>query len=369
MIETPSHPGQSPELLSRRHDGELDPSEAAAFEAHRRECPLCDAAVADFERALAAYRSAPVPVHAADLSARILRKIRAASPSRRPFGVTFGIDLRWAGVLAAALLVVIIGAPVFSRRENPLAASPGSSRTPIPVYVLGTERERPPQEQVEAKAGAPAIAPPKSEPAAPRSSAGPRASAPASRPAPPEAAADAAAALPQENAATAAEKSPEFAGFADKSAREASDSTAIAHAPSPAARQKEERSPGPTARRQSASAPVGGDAAGGADEPASGVVRLLIRPADGEGQAPQFVSAPSDARLAVLRGREYVLVVDAGGRVVAVEERSPGRLTKDAAGESDARSESPARSLADSLLRELVFQASDRARRLIVAIR
>ena len=117
MIETLSHPAQSAEFLSRRHDGELAADEAAAFEAHRLECAECQASVAEFENALAAYRSAPVPPHASDLSARILRKIRATSPSRRPFGVMFGIDVRWAGALAAALLVVIIGAPVFSRRE------------------------------------------------------------------------------------------------------------------------------------------------------------------------------------------------------------------------------------------------------------
>ena len=155
MIETLSHPAQSAEFLSRRHDGELAAEEAAAFEAHRLECAECQASVAEFENALAAYRSAPVPPHASDLSARILRKIRATSPSRRPFGVMFGIDVRWAGALAAALLVVIIGAPVFSRREMRVEPATAAERpsSPIPAYVLDAEEERPAEKSAEIRSG------------------------------------------------------------------------------------------------------------------------------------------------------------------------------------------------------------------------
>ena len=103
MISTETHPAESVEFLSRLHDGDLGPAEAAAFESHRAECADCRASVAVFERALSAYREAPVSPVSSDLSARILRKIRATTPSRRPFGVTFGIDVRWAGVLAAAI--------------------------------------------------------------------------------------------------------------------------------------------------------------------------------------------------------------------------------------------------------------------------
>ena len=148
-------PRSPPEFLSRLHDGELESAEAAAFDSHRRECPECEAAVADFERALAAYRSAPVSPHASDLSARILRKIRATSPSRRPFGVMFGIDLRWAGALAAALLVVIIGAPVFSSRKAKPgivpAPPPPPASAPIPAYVLDAEEERPAEKRAEVR--------------------------------------------------------------------------------------------------------------------------------------------------------------------------------------------------------------------------
>ncbi len=173
MIETLSHPAQSAEFLSKLHDGELSPAEAAAFESHRRECPECRASVAEFEGALAAYRSAPVPPHASDLSARILRKIRAASPSRRPFGVMFGIDVRWAGALAAALLVVIIGAPVFRRAPQDKRAVPPATSlpAPIPAYVLDAEEERPKQKQNEANRAPRKEAAPKAEAAPPKSAA------------------------------------------------------------------------------------------------------------------------------------------------------------------------------------------------------
>ena len=168
MIETLSHPAQSAEFLSRRHDGELAADEAAAFEAHRLECAECPASVAEFEDALAAYRSAPVTPHASDLSARILRKIRATSPSRRPFGVMFGIDVRWAGALAAALLVVIIGAPVFSRREMraPETAAERPASAPIPAYVLDAEEERPSEKSAELRSRSSPERPPASAPKA-----------------------------------------------------------------------------------------------------------------------------------------------------------------------------------------------------------
>ena len=185
MISTEIHPADSAEFLSRLHDGDLEPAEAAAFESHRAECADCRASVAAFERALSAYREAPVPPASSDLSARILKKIRATSPSRRPFGVTFGIDVRWAGVLAAALLVLIIGAPVFSRHpfvQTPQAAPPRTEASPpeaISAYVVDS-----PEKQRAADALAPAAPPAAELHAAPKSapaSAGPPAREPGTR--------------------------------------------------------------------------------------------------------------------------------------------------------------------------------------------
>ncbi len=177
MISTEIHPADSSEFLSRLHDGDLEPAEAAAFESHRAECADCRASVAAFERALSAYREAPVPPASSDLSARILKKIRATSPSRRPFGVTFGIDVRWAGVLAAALLVLIIGAPVFSRHpfgRTPQAAPPRTEASPseaISAYLVDARRKSsgPPMRSLPRRPPRPSSTPlPKSAPASGR---------------------------------------------------------------------------------------------------------------------------------------------------------------------------------------------------------
>ena len=380
MIETLSHPAQSAEFLSRRHDGELAADEAAAFEAHRLECAECQASVAEFENALAAYRSAPVPPHASDLSARILRKIRATSPSRRPFGVMFGIDVRWAGALAAALLVVIIGAPVFSRREmgsSPVtvAARPSS---PIPAYVLDAEEERPAEKSAEMRS-APAKPP---------------ASAPKSEAVPPARAADDSAAPSdlygfREGARETDSRRDELAASSSVNANKP-DQPSVAQEPVAQGRVAPEAPPPPslyaaapapaetkelarsnTARRRSASAPVGGEAGAGASaDEAQVVVRLTIHPVDGEGEPPDVVQTPSDERLAVFRGRKYLLVVESGGRVVAVSERpAGGKLAKDKAREADPQTAARIQSLADSVLRELAFQPGDRPRRLVVDIR
>jgi anti-sigma factor RsiW len=374
MIATLSHPAQSAEFLSRLHDGELDPAEAAAFESHRGECSECEAAVADFERALAAYRAAPVSPHASDLSARILRKIRATSPSRRPFGVMFGIDLRWAGALAAALLVVIIGAPVFSRRDyKPSVATPASpapAGAPIPAYVLDAEEERPAEKRADSRE-APRPAAPKSNAPPSRPAAGTDASASRdlfeSRP---EGTRQTDDARHDEIAAANADKPDQMAATRESAASPTPADRSLFAAAPPA--ETKEQPPSLNARRRSAAAPVGGEA-GAADEPAGPVVvKLMIQPVDGEGEAPEVVATPSDDRLAALRGRRYLLVVEAGGRVVAVEERpAGGKLAKDAkekVEEADAQRSAQMHSLAETLLRELVFQPSDRARRLVVAI-
>jgi hypothetical protein len=68
----------------------------------------------------------------------------------------------------------------------------------------------------------------------------------------------------------------------------------------------------------------------------------------------------------------YLLVLEPGGRVIAVEEQpAGGKLAKDAkekAEEADAQTSARMRS-AESLLRELVFRPGDRSRRLVVAVR
>lgn len=340
-----THPAESPEFLSRLHDGELDPGEAAAFEAHRAECGLCRAAAAEFERALSAFREAPVAPVASDLSARILRKIRATTPSRRPFGVMFGIDVRWAGVLAAALLVVIIGSPVFSRRPMERAPSAAEPSGPIPAYVLDAREER--------FAGKVAEAPPPAELQAPKPAA-PPAAAPRRAPERNEEPARA-------NAAPEAE-SDDAGGRID-----AAEAAVPAAPPESKAQDSAAQAPqGLRSRQKAASAPAEGQAGLAASAESPGPVRLTIRAVDGLGTAPALAGAPSDERLAALRGGEFVLVVESDGRVRAIEKRpTDKKLAKDEAAPAKAAEAGEA---AEVVLRELVFQPGDRSRRLTVAV-
>lgn len=114
------HPARSPEFLSRLHDQDLSPAERAHFESHRAHCAECRTAAAEFEAALALFRSTGPRPAAPDLSARILRKLQQSqmtSRRRLHFGPSFGIDLRWAGAFAAAVIAVIVGSSVVVRNE------------------------------------------------------------------------------------------------------------------------------------------------------------------------------------------------------------------------------------------------------------
>lgn len=351
MIETATHAAKSPEFLSRLHDGELEPGEAAAFDRHRAGCADCRVAVAEFERALSAYRAAPVAPVASDLSVRILRKIRATSPSRRPFGVMFGIDVRWAGVFAAALLVVIIGAPVFSRpKAAPTPAVPASSG-PIPAYVLDAKEERSARAQA------------KPAPPAAQLRAAPKAAPPAAGP-------DLRAAAPPAktnevlaNAAPDAERDDAAVHIG------ALDVAAPAAPPAPsqaAAEPSNEASAGLRARRQAVSAPAGAREAFADSGGAARSVRLTILAIDGQGTAPDLAGAPADERLVRFRGEEFVLVIESDGRVSSVEKRrTEKKLAKDEAAAGTAPSSAEG---AELVLRELVFRPGDRSRRLTVAV-
>ena len=132
-----NHPASSVEFLSRLHDGEVPADEKIAFEEHRRSCADCRTAADAFESSLAAFRASDVVPTPADLSARILRKIRSQSPSRRPFGVMFGIDVRWAGLLVAGLVAVLLSGPLVLRRSNREAAT----RPPISATLVEAPAE------------------------------------------------------------------------------------------------------------------------------------------------------------------------------------------------------------------------------------
>ena len=371
-----SHPTRSPEFLSRLRDGELSAEERRLFEAHRGECAECRETVAAFARSLDAFRSAPEPPAPADLAARILRKIRAQSPSRRPFGVMFGIDIRWAGVFLAALLVAIIAPGLFSGRRETRAAS--APQEPLTAYVVDYEPRGDARCAGEAE-GAPgpgegdtnalaAKAPePKTRPLAEGTAesgkpadrlVGGRLDQPAPRPRHPPR-------LPRPR------RPPRRArGTAQKLPSEEARNVAPMAAPK---------------RSAALATPERGGGEAGAfarEEAQSGEVRIEVRPLDAEGAAPDVARAPAAARLAPLRGREFVLVVGADGLVRSVAPAEPEnerrQLLKDKAAdaasapsaEADKKAES-ADSDADasSALRELRFQAPGKPRRVLVRIR
>ena len=333
-----THPAGSEEFLSRLHDGELSPAERGAFESHSASCPACREAVAQFERSLAAFRTAPTATVPSDLSARILRKIRAQSPARRPFGVMFGIDIRWAGVFMAALLVAIIAPALLFRHEIP-----GTVRSPNPIsaYVVDSEPRDAGALQERGRVA--------DRNAAKAPEAKPRANAEGHRQDAQRQAASASA--PEQTAADEfAQRAPAVPPLI---AREAERSAPSAASQRPATRAEK----------------LGGEAAAaGSEESGAGdKVHLEIRALDGGGEPPPLAQAPLDGRLSTLRGREFVLIVEADGNVrgVAPARRSEGSTLqkKDVAADASSSADS-----ASDLLRGLRFEPSGRPRRLLVRV-
>jgi hypothetical protein len=184
-----THPARSLDFLSRLHDGELTAAERAHFESHRAHCGECRKASADFEQALSSFRRAGSPPPPRDLAARILRRLEATNRRRSPFGVSFGIDLRWAGAFAAALIAVVLGYALVERQARPRriavffatpAPAPADERAVKPAVL-------PPIETEPRATSPPAAQPPASKTEAKRAPAPPEASreraAPASVPA------------------------------------------------------------------------------------------------------------------------------------------------------------------------------------------
>jgi len=337
MSETP-HPAASVEFLSRLHDRELSTDEAREFDAHRSSCVSCRDAVEEFERSLRAFRASPTAAPASDLSARILKKIREQSPSRRPFGVTFGIDVRWAGVLAAALLVVLIAPALFHRREQPLvpARSPASPEA-LPAYLLEEKTTTSKDSGAKVAPAPPASAPSNETRAKDKENA---------KPLDAEVERDFAATQPQPEARREG-------GYLS----DGINAPATAARAAPAAPQK--------LRRQTAAAP-GGEAGGATPPDEQRVsVHLVVNAIDGYGEAPEVRETPTDDSLAGLVGREFILLVETGGRVrdVSPSVSANFSLRKEAAAEERSASKKDGGELLG-----LRFAPSDRPRRLLVKV-
>ena len=332
----PNHPASSVEFLSRLHDGEVPADEKTAFEEHRKSCADCRTAADAFEASLSAFRSSDVLPTPPDLSARILRKIRAQSPSRRPFGVMFGIDVRWSGLLLAGLLAVLLSAPLVLRRSTPALAP----RPPISATFVDAPAE---PKTLDVKEPAPALG--GSRPAAPVAKSAAKAA--------PEAAAAPPSAAPLEKS----EKNAALEAPADDEKRR--------FAPAPSAPSAQAlRAPAASARSRAAAEPVGGDAGSAAEDAlaARPPLRLIVTPLDGEGEAPSIVAGPDTSRLSELRGREYVLTVEASGRIRSIETSvANGYVAPNATSRPSAEA-------IPASLQEIRFAPGDRPRRLAVRV-
>lgn len=322
MIPHGPHPGRSLEFLARLHDGELSAAERAHFEAHRAHCAECRKAAADYEETLAVYRAAGTAPPASDLALRILRRLEKAAPRRPPFGVFFGIDVKWAGAFAAALIIAILGYSILEREQE--------SRKISVVFV--TTRPEPRAEAAPRRDGLPPLPRPAVESKGPATAgqAPPAASAAKPAPAPEERGADAAKpAAPVHGAAPAGRENVTVSGKARSVATQA------------------QRPGGEGARSASA--------ASAAER--AGAVRVTVSPLDSQGTPPELTNAADIALSAQDRG-EYVLLVNAQG--------IPIRATR----YESRRQEAGARKAASvpDQLRRLRFQGGDRPRRLLVRV-
>src|SRR5258707_8996247 len=156
MKNDSTHPARSADFLSRLHDGELTAAERAHFESHRAHCADCRAAASEFETALSLFRASTTSPPSADLAARILRGLESTTRRRPPFGVVFGINLKWAAAFSTALIAVIIGSAVVLQRDR--IRSVAARETPIPVILrpqAGARQAPAPVEEAERRESSP----------------------------------------------------------------------------------------------------------------------------------------------------------------------------------------------------------------------
>jgi len=342
-----THPALLPDFLSRLHDGDLTATERAHFESHRDRCGECRRAAAEFEAALSLFRSSSVSPPPSDLAARILRRLRAAAPRRSSFGTVFGINLKWAAAFTLAVIAALVGFAVVLEREAARRAI--LRQAPIPVALEKGEspasaaskpntpdaRIRPhmqAKDAVESRAGeSGAFAPDASS-----------LRQPAAENAPPAAQAEEQKkALPP--AREAREASSEASDFVSRRRRDAA-------------------SPGPARSLERPGGEGAASASAASAEPGA-PARLVILPLDGGGNAPAIVSPGASEALSDLRGREYFLLVEAGGRVR--EARVDGKGLRHARPRSKESLES---SSAPPSVRNLRFTPGDRPRRLLLRV-
>jgi hypothetical protein len=347
MKDPSNHLARSADFLSRLHDGDLDPAERARFESHRAHCTECRRAAAEFEAALSLFRASRTSPPPADLSARILRRLQASTPahSRQRFGIVHGINLKWAAGFAVAVIAAVVGLSVVVEREATRRAI--ARETPIPIQLQKAEKPA-------ARAPKPADAVPRNGPPAeeskPLSDAQRRdAFAPDSpelRQAPKDA----------PGPAIAAEKKRNVPAFREE--RESSADTAES-----GRMMQREGAPLGFARNTDRPGGEGAAAPSIASAEIAAPARLVILPLDGEGNPPDVLNPDASELLAGLRGRQYVLLIEAAGRVREARLDSPA--SRGARARAKASVESAA---APPPVLGLRFKPGDRPRRLLLRV-
>ena len=362
-MNTATHPGRSYDFLSRLHDGDLSAGERAHFESHRAHCAECRHAAAEFESALSLYRATPTSPASPDLAGRILRRLQTASPRRRPFGIFHGIDVRWAGAFAAALIAMIIGSAVVLRQQ---ASGPKvASTAPIPVEL---EKSRPETRPANVE-----------QPLARNRSIGDAAPGRADADAPAEAVNEA----KSNTDALKAAVEPSDAKREARIAAAAPPAAQVAAAPPPApasapAKEKDAAARPAPVQETSASAgraasrdePSGGERSGSAAYDFAAAEsnvrpRLEITALDGEGTPPRTLQEPELA--AEHRGRTFVLIVSASGQVLEVLPQPEEAQRR--AQEEGAKRQKMARREEPDTLTGLRFETGNRPRRLLLTVR
>ena len=352
MSNLSAHPARSPEFLSRLHDGDLEAGERAQFESHRAHCSECRDRAAEFETALSFFRSSRTGPAPPDLSSRILRKLQASNRRRSPLGVSFGIDLKWAGAFAAALIAVIVGSSIVIQREARPTARPDSTISVVLQKKAATiEKERGAQAPAPERVGSDA------KPAADEAG---RVSKLQRRSAPPaESREETAAYAPEPRASKPRDQSSEADRTLDKiaAADSRSNERPAARAKKEALREVAAAAPPPAPRGE---AQGGEGAANAVADSAAAVMQLrVIAVADGQGSAPDVVNADHVALTTADRG-EYVLVIRPDGSVASAE-RSEDKKTK-------ALRKDAAAAGAPGELWRLKFRPGDHPRRLVVRV-
>jgi hypothetical protein len=366
MSQIAAHPARDAEFLSRLHDGELNAAERAQFESHRAHCAECRSAAFDFESALSLYRASRPRPAAPDLSARILHKLQQSHRRRPAFGSSFGIDLRWAGAFAAAVIAAIIGFSIVARQEAVRKmAAPAEA---IPVTMEGSIRKM--EEAPKPSSEAPAKPSPshgyfRRESALAKDTARDN-----EETGQPKAAARMQAPAAPANAASA----PPAAERKELAARDKT--AALAPEPQTTDRLDVARNAAGTSQQSQQSGGVLLDRSGGEggtgyliDGVDAQAVHITIAAADG-GSTPELLADQKIDLPASERGREYSLSVDPQGRVSDVRRAGVVRQ-KAARAPSSADEKQPAAAQAvkpPQALWDLRFHPADRPRLVLVKV-